>query len=141
MKRKEETAIILSALATAGVPESNQVKSAVDYGLKLIRIRKFEERAEPKEGLPMLEKWTGDLIGKMHNSKVTYDEAQGEGGLTMCKLGIVSAKVEILGSYAIVDATGEAKAVALFIKELGLADNVGAKTLSLVKEAQTEKEE
>ena len=59
----------------------------------------------------------------------------------MCKQGIVSAKVEILGSYAIVDATGEATAVALFIKELGLADNVGAKTLSLVKEAQAEKEE
>lgn len=41
MKRKEETAIILSALATAGVPESNQVKSAVDYGLKLIRIPRY----------------------------------------------------------------------------------------------------
>jgi hypothetical protein len=38
MKHKEEAAIILSALAAACVPESNQVKSAVDYGLKLICI-------------------------------------------------------------------------------------------------------
>lgn len=58
----------------------------------------------------------------------------------MCTQGIVSAKVEIIGSYATVDVTGEAKAVASFIKELGLADNVGNETLSLVKEAQTEKE-
>nr|DAR05069.1 MAG TPA: antitoxin [Caudoviricetes sp.] len=89
MKRKEETAIILSALATAGVPESNQVKSAVDYGLKLIRIRKFEERTEPKEGLPMLEKWTGDLIGKMHNSKVTYDEVAAELGCTKTYVSMI----------------------------------------------------
>lgn len=89
MKRKEETAIILSALATAGVPESNQVKSAVDYGLKLIRIRKFEERTEPKEGLPMLEKWTSDLIGKMHNSKVTYDEVAAELGCTKTYVSMI----------------------------------------------------
>lgn len=76
MKRKEETAIILSALATAGVPESNQVKSAVDYGLKLIRIRKFEER-------------TGDLIGKMHNSKVTYDEVAAELGCTKAYVSLI----------------------------------------------------
>ena len=43
MKRKEETAIILSALATAGVPESNQVKSAVDCGSKMIRVKQFAE--------------------------------------------------------------------------------------------------
>lgn len=89
MKRKEETAIILSALATAGVPESNQVKSAVDYGLKLIRIRKFEERTEPKEGLPMLEKWTGDLIGKMHNARVSYDDLAAELGLTKGYLSLI----------------------------------------------------
>ena len=89
MKRKEETAIILSALATAGVPESNQVKSAVDYGLKLIRIRKFEERTEPKEGLPMLEKWTGDLIGKMHNARVSYDDLAAELGLTKGYLSMI----------------------------------------------------
>ena len=101
MKRKEETAIILSALATAGVPESNQVKSAVDYGLKLIRIRKFEERTEPKEGLPMLEKWTGDLIGKMHNSKVTYDEVAAELGCTKTYL---QAPPEWLGQQFIDEA-------------------------------------
>lgn len=103
MKRKEETAIILSALATAGVPESNQVKSAVDYGLKLIRIRKFEERTEPKEGLPMLEKWTGDLIGKMHNSKVTYDEVAAELGCTKAyglRRNIVRISAEPFSSLA-----------------------------------------
>lgn len=55
--------------------------------------------------------------------------------------GIVSAKVEILGSYATVDVTGDAKSVALFIKEFGIAENVVCEGLSLVKEAQPKKEE
>lgn len=30
----------------------------------------------------MPEKWTGDLIGKMHNEKITYDEVAAELGVT-----------------------------------------------------------
>lgn len=48
MKRKEETAIILAELAAAGVLGSDQVKAAINYGLKLIRIKKFEEREQQK---------------------------------------------------------------------------------------------
>lgn len=44
MKRREETAIMLAALSAAGVQGTQEVKSAVEYGLKLIRMKKFEER-------------------------------------------------------------------------------------------------
>lgn len=30
----------------------------------------------------MPEKWTGNLIGKMHNEKITYDEVAAELGVT-----------------------------------------------------------
>lgn len=45
MKRREETAIMLAALTAAGVQESASVRAAIEYGLKLIRMKKFEERA------------------------------------------------------------------------------------------------
>lgn len=44
MRRKEETAIMLAALAAAGIQGTGEVKAAVEYGLKLIRMKKFEER-------------------------------------------------------------------------------------------------
>lgn len=44
MKRREETAIMLAALTAAGVQESASVRAAIEYGLKLIRMKKFEER-------------------------------------------------------------------------------------------------
>lgn len=44
MRRKEETAIMLAALSAAGIQGTQEVKAAVEYGLKLIRMKKFEER-------------------------------------------------------------------------------------------------
>lgn len=37
----------------------------------------------------MPEKWTGALIGKMHNSKVTYDEVAAELGVTKCYISMI----------------------------------------------------
>lgn len=37
----------------------------------------------------MPEKWTGDLIGKMHNSKVTYDEVAAEFGCTKTYVSMI----------------------------------------------------
>lgn len=37
----------------------------------------------------MPEKWTGNLIGKMHNSKVTYDEVAAELGVTKCYISMI----------------------------------------------------
>ena len=36
----------------------------------------------------MPEKWTGALIGKMHNSKITYDEVAAELGVTKCYISM-----------------------------------------------------
>ena len=37
----------------------------------------------------MPEKWTGALIGKMHNSKITYDEVAAELGVTKCYISMI----------------------------------------------------
>ena len=37
----------------------------------------------------MPEKWTGDLIGKMHNSKITYDEVAAELGCTKTYVSMI----------------------------------------------------
>lgn len=37
----------------------------------------------------MPEKWTGDLIGKMHNSKVTYDDLAAELGVTKTYISMI----------------------------------------------------
>ena len=37
----------------------------------------------------MPEKWTGALIGKMHNSKVTYDEVAAELGCTKTYVSMI----------------------------------------------------
>ena len=37
----------------------------------------------------MPEKWTGDLIGKMHNSKVKYDEVAAELGCTKTWVAVI----------------------------------------------------
>ena len=37
----------------------------------------------------MPEKWTGNLIGKMHNSKVTYDEVAEELGCTKTYVSMI----------------------------------------------------
>lgn len=44
MKRREEVAIMLSALSAAGITENEYVRCAVDCGLKMIRVKKFAER-------------------------------------------------------------------------------------------------
>lgn len=37
----------------------------------------------------MPEKWTGDLIGKMHNNRVTYDDVAAEMGVTKCYVSMI----------------------------------------------------
>lgn len=37
----------------------------------------------------MPEKWTGDLIGKMHNNRVTYDDVAAELGVTKCYVSMI----------------------------------------------------
>lgn len=44
MKRREEVAIMLSALSAVGIVENEAVRRAVDCGLKMIRVKKFAER-------------------------------------------------------------------------------------------------
>lgn len=44
MKRREEVAIMLSALSAVGIVENESVRCAVDCGLKMIRAKKFAER-------------------------------------------------------------------------------------------------
>lgn len=44
MKRREEVAIMLSALSAVGIAENEYVRCAVDCGLKMIRVKKFAER-------------------------------------------------------------------------------------------------
>ena len=37
----------------------------------------------------MLEKWTGRLVGKMHNERVTYDEMATEMGVTKSYISMI----------------------------------------------------
>lgn len=37
----------------------------------------------------MPEKWTGDLIGKMHNNRITYQELAEEAGITKAYLSMM----------------------------------------------------
>lgn len=37
----------------------------------------------------MPEKWTGNLIGKMHNNRVTYDDVAAELGVTKCYVSMI----------------------------------------------------
>ena len=37
----------------------------------------------------MIQKWTGDIVGKMHNNKITYDELA-------CKLGVTKAYISMI---------------------------------------------
>lgn len=37
----------------------------------------------------MLEKWTGNLIGKMHNERITYDDLAEEMGVTRAYVSMV----------------------------------------------------
>lgn len=37
----------------------------------------------------MPEEWTGDLIGKMHNNRVTYDDVAKEMGVTKCYVSMI----------------------------------------------------
>ena len=37
----------------------------------------------------MPEKWTGRLIGKMHNEKITYDELASERGVTKAYISMI----------------------------------------------------
>lgn len=44
MKRKKEVEIMLTALSSQGICETPELKSAIEQGLKQIRIEKFHER-------------------------------------------------------------------------------------------------
>ena len=37
----------------------------------------------------MPEKWTGDLVGKMHNNRITYDDLAGELGCTKAYVSMI----------------------------------------------------
>lgn len=37
----------------------------------------------------MPEKWTGELIGKMHNARITYDELAAEMGVTKSYISMI----------------------------------------------------
>nr|DAG49781.1 MAG TPA: regulatory protein/DNA complex-sensing repressor [Caudoviricetes sp.] len=37
----------------------------------------------------MPEEWTGELIGKMHNNRVTYDDVAKEMGVTKCYVSMI----------------------------------------------------
>ena len=50
MKRREEVAIMLSALSAVGIVENEAVRCAVDCGLKMIRVKKFAERQTEAAG-------------------------------------------------------------------------------------------
>lgn len=50
MKRREEVAIMLSALSAVGIVENESIRCAVDCGLKMIRVKKFEERQTETAG-------------------------------------------------------------------------------------------
>lgn len=50
MKRREEVAIMLSALSAAGITENEYVRCAVACGLKMIRVKKFAERQTETAG-------------------------------------------------------------------------------------------
>lgn len=50
MKRREEVAIMLSALSAVGIVENESVRCAVDCGLKMIRVKKFAERQTEATG-------------------------------------------------------------------------------------------
>lgn len=42
-----------------------------------------------ERGVKMPEKWTGRLIGKMHNEKITYDELASELGVTKAYISMI----------------------------------------------------